>query len=117
MEQVGHTPHHFGKPVSILKFGEDNKVIADTAEWEKMILHPDVKHRKVVTFSIIGAFRRGKSFFLDYCLRYLYATVSSRTNTNCAEIYFKLPYSTLQSTTPTRVSAITKNGLEEPKNR
>lgn len=68
--------HPFGKPVNVLKFGEGNKVIVDNEELKKMFMHQDVKNRKVVVFSIIGAFRRGKSFFLDYCLRFLYANVS-----------------------------------------
>lgn len=72
-----HT-HPFGRPINILKFGEGNKVIVDNAELNKMFLHPDVKNRKVIVFSIIGAFRRGKSFFLDYCLRFLYANVSHK---------------------------------------
>jgi atlastin len=68
--------HPHGKSVNVLKFGEANKVIVDDAALNKMLLHPDVKNRKVVVFSIIGAFRKGKSFFLDYCLRFLYANVS-----------------------------------------
>lgn len=68
--------HPFGMPVNVLKFGEGNKVIVDNEELKKMFMHQDVKNRKVVVFSIIGAFRRGKSFFLDYCLRFLYANVS-----------------------------------------
>lgn len=74
--------HPFGNPVNVLKFGEGNKVIIDDPELEKMFLHADVKNRKVVVFSIIGAFRRGKSFFLDYCLRFLYATYPSIKNPN-----------------------------------
>ncbi|CRK90025.1 CLUMA_CG003750, isoform A [Clunio marinus] len=69
--------HPFGKPVNILKFGEGNRIIVDKEALEKSFLHPDVKNRKIVVFSIIGAFRRGKSFFLDYCLRFLYANYSS----------------------------------------
>lgn len=76
VEMSSEHTHPFGKPVNVLKFGEGNKVIIDNAELDKMFLHPDVKNRKVVVFSIIGAFRRGKSFFLDYCLRFLYANVS-----------------------------------------
>jgi atlastin len=69
--------HPFGKPANVLKFTDTKEVIIDKAELDKMFLHPDVKNRKVVVFSIIGAFRRGKSFFLDYCLRFLYANVSN----------------------------------------
>lgn len=65
-----------GNIVNVLKFGEHNQVIVDNAELDKMFSHPDVKDRKIMVFSIIGAFRTGKSFFLDYCLRYLYANVS-----------------------------------------
>jgi atlastin len=68
--------HPFGRAVNILKFTDTKKIIVDNAELDKMFLHPEVKNRKVVAFSIIGAFRRGKSFFLDYCLRFLYANVS-----------------------------------------
>lgn len=64
------------KTVQVLQFGGCNEVIIDDAELDEMFSHPDVKYRKIVVFSIIGAFRTGKSFFLDYCLRYLYATVS-----------------------------------------
>ena len=43
---------------------------------KEVLLHPDVQNRKVVVLSIVGAYRRGKSFFLNYCLRYLYGNVS-----------------------------------------
>jgi atlastin len=68
--------HPHGRSINVLKFGDESKILVDNAELDKMFLHPDVKNRKVVVFSIIGAFRRGKSFFLDYCLRFLYANVS-----------------------------------------
>jgi atlastin len=75
MASASHS-HPFGHPISVLKFGEGSKIIVENTELEKMFLHAEVKNRKVVVFSIIGAFRRGKSFFLDYCLRFLYANVS-----------------------------------------
>jgi Guanylate-binding protein, N-terminal domain len=75
MATNSHT-HPHGRPINILKFGEGKKIIVENAELDKMFLHPDVKNRKVVVVSIIGAFRRGKSFFLDYCLRFLYSNVS-----------------------------------------
>ncbi|KAG5673109.1 hypothetical protein PVAND_003183 [Polypedilum vanderplanki] len=49
-------------------------------ELEALLLHPEVVNRKIVLLSIVGAFRRGKSFFLDYCLRFLYANYASIKN-------------------------------------
>lgn len=72
-EMEGH-PH--GKSLTIHSIMKNGDVINDFGSIEKLLNHPDVRHRKIVLFSIIGAFRRGKSFFLDYCLRYLYANVS-----------------------------------------
>lgn len=60
----------------MLKFSENDQIIIEYETLEKMLLHEKVKHRKIVAISIIGAYRKGKSFFLDYCLRYLYAHVN-----------------------------------------
>ena len=35
----------------------------------------DLKNRQAVIFAIAGAFRKGKSFLLNLCLKYLYAQV------------------------------------------
>lgn len=66
-----------GEALNILKF-EKGKSVIDQKNL-KIFDHPDVKNRKIVAFSIIGAFRKGKSFFLNYCLRYMYANVSSKS--------------------------------------
>ncbi|KAL7021389.1 hypothetical protein ACKWTF_011856 [Chironomus riparius] len=39
----------------------------------KFILQDNVKNRDVVIVSVAGAFRKGKSFLLDFFLRYMYA--------------------------------------------
>ena len=64
------------KPITALKFSNENNAILNLTEINKMLNHSKVKDRKIVVFSIVGGFRKGKSFFLDYCLRYLYANVS-----------------------------------------
>jgi atlastin len=43
----------------------------------ELFLDPKLKDRQVVVISIVGAFRKGKSFLLNYVLRYLYAHVST----------------------------------------
>ena len=72
----GHVQHPSGKPESLLKFSSNNKVESNLEPITKLLQHKDLKDRKIVVFSIIGAFRKGKSYFLDYCLRYMYANVS-----------------------------------------
>lgn len=68
--------HAFGEPLNIIKFNDSLNLDFDQAKLDQLLLHPEVKDRKVVLISIVGAFRKGKSFFLDYCLRYMYANVS-----------------------------------------
>ena len=71
--------HQYGTPLNIMEFkknGDKTKVCIDVAVLESIFLHPEVENRKVVVVSIVGAFRKGKSFFMDYCLRFLYANVS-----------------------------------------
>ncbi|CAG9811378.1 unnamed protein product [Chironomus riparius] len=76
---MDHT-HPHGKPISILTFSDNKEVIVDNRELEKIFNHPEIQDRKVVILSLIGAFRGGKSFFLDYCLRFLYAHFPSINN-------------------------------------
>lgn len=65
----------YGEPLNVIKF-VNSTIEFDKAKLESLLLHPEVKNRKVVVLSIVGAFRKGKSFFLDYCLRFLYGNVS-----------------------------------------
>lgn len=67
--------HSHGEAVSILSFVERKMVTNDELR-ESILLHPEVINRKIVVVSIIGAFRKGKSFLMDYCLRFMYANVS-----------------------------------------
>lgn len=72
--------HPFGKPISVLSFTDNNGIHVDNKEIENIFSHPEIQDRKVVILSLIGAFRGGKSFFLDYCLRFLYAHFPSISN-------------------------------------
>lgn len=44
--------------------------------FKKNFTHDELDGRFIVVVSIVGAFRTGKSFLLDYILRFLYANVS-----------------------------------------
>jgi len=68
--------HPHGNAENILRFVNNNKISVNNEQLQKLFDHPEVRDRKIVVFSIIGAYRKGKSFFLDYCLRFLYAHVS-----------------------------------------
>lgn len=56
---------------SILKHFEENGEIL-----KKMFEHPEVKDRPIVVLTIAGTKKRGKSFFINNCLKFLYANVS-----------------------------------------
>ena len=69
-----------GEPVPIILFGNSkSKEKFEFSEKKLSIILNDkqVVDRKVAIISVVGAFRKGKSFLLDYFLRYLYANVSS----------------------------------------
>lgn len=68
--------HSYGRPLNIMSFTANQTIVVDDKAIEKIFLHPKVVDRKIVVVSIVGALRKGKSFFLDYCLRFMYANVS-----------------------------------------
>jgi atlastin len=66
--------HPYGQEKQIATFGDNVEVNYDAIN---VLLHPEIADRKVVVYSIVGVYRKGKSFFLSYCLRYLYANYKS----------------------------------------
>jgi atlastin len=64
------------RPIQIVKVDEEHhKFYLSEKELEEVLLNEDVRSRDVVIVSVAGAFRKGKSFILDFFLRYLYAKV------------------------------------------
>ncbi|KAL4648891.1 atlastin-3-like [Arapaima gigas] len=60
-------------PVQIVTVSkEDHAFSLDTDALERVLLAPEVRDKHVVVLSVAGAFRKGKSFILDFMLRYLY---------------------------------------------
>lgn len=64
-----------GQPVPIVLAEENHQFVLDEEALEKILLKDDIKDRNVVVVSVAGAFRKGKSFLLDFFLRYMKATV------------------------------------------
>jgi len=55
---------------------EEHSFTLDTEALERVLLAPEIRDKHVVVLSVAGAFRKGKSFLLDFMLRYMYRTVS-----------------------------------------
>jgi len=68
--------HPYGEPITVMKFSDAGEVVVDYEKLEKIFNQPEIQDRKIVILSLIGAFRGGKSYLLNYCLRFLYAHVS-----------------------------------------
>lgn len=67
------------RPIQIVKVDDElHKFYLSEEDLSRLMLQDHVRNRDVVIVSVAGAFRKGKSFMLDFFLRYLYANVSSR---------------------------------------
>ena len=64
-----------GHPVQIVKVQDDHTFELDEEKLDSILLQPHIHGKKVVVVSVAGAFRKGKSFLLDFFLRYLNAEV------------------------------------------
>lgn len=64
------------RPIQILLANEDEHSFElDAAALEKILLQDHLKDLHVVVVSVAGAFRKGKSFLLDFMLRYMHSQV------------------------------------------
>lgn len=63
------------RPIQIVTTRDDHTFVLDEDTLTEVLLQDHIKDRFVVVVSVAGAFRKGKSFLLDFFLRYLYARV------------------------------------------
>lgn len=64
------------RPVQIVVAKEDDHMFElDAAALEKILMQEHVRDLNVVVLSVAGAFRKGKSFLLDFMLRYMHCQV------------------------------------------
>lgn len=64
------------KGVQIVAARSDHTFELNLEALEDILLLDEVRDKKVVVLSVAGAFRKGKSFLLDFLLRYLNNGVS-----------------------------------------
>lgn len=60
-----------GEPVQIITTTDDHSFELNHEALDELLLNEDVRDKKVCVVSVAGAFRKGKSFLLDFMLRYL----------------------------------------------
>lgn len=73
--QTLDTSTNEGRPVQVVLAHPDHTFELDEEALSEILLHDDVKDRSVVVVSVAGAFRKGKSFLLDFFLRYMNSKV------------------------------------------
>lgn len=61
------------KPLQVVEAGEDHTFILNEDALTEILLQDSIKDRSVVVISVAGAFRKGKSFLLDFFLRFMYS--------------------------------------------
>ena len=61
------TPH----PIQIVLASKEHTFSLDEEALSQVLMKDEIKDRYVVVVSVAGAFRKGKSFILDFFLRYM----------------------------------------------
>uniref|UniRef100_A0A674AXW7 Atlastin GTPase 1 n=1 Tax=Salmo trutta TaxID=8032 RepID=A0A674AXW7_SALTR len=69
-------PDGRARPIQVLVVKEDHTFELDEAALSRILLAEEVHNREVVAISVAGAFRKGKSFLMDFMLRYMYSQAS-----------------------------------------
>lgn len=70
-------PDGKARPVQVLVVKDDHTFELDEAALNRILLAKDLRDREIVAISVAGAFRKGKSFLMDFMLRYMYNQVQS----------------------------------------
>jgi len=78
------------RPIQIVVAKSDHTFELDTESLECILLSDEVRDRKVVVVSVAGAFRKGKSFLLDFFIRYLNAAEADAEVNFCVVQLLKL---------------------------
>lgn len=66
--------------IQIVRATGNHQFELDDEALSEILLKNGVKDRTIVVISVAGAYRKGKSFILDFFLRYLYSKVKKSIN-------------------------------------
>ncbi|CAH0550585.1 unnamed protein product [Brassicogethes aeneus] len=77
-EDVSSKPH----AVQVVLANEDHTFSLDEEALKRVLLRDEVKDRYVCVVSVAGAFRHGKSFLLDFFLRFMRSKYELKQNTS-----------------------------------
>lgn len=77
-------------PVQVLIVKDDHSFELDEAALNRILLSEAVRDKEVVAVSVAGAFRKGKSFLMDFMLRYMYNQVGKGASSHWFEGTFTL---------------------------
>uniref|UniRef100_A0A8C8M9Q9 GB1/RHD3-type G domain-containing protein n=1 Tax=Oncorhynchus tshawytscha TaxID=74940 RepID=A0A8C8M9Q9_ONCTS len=69
-------PDGRARPIQVLVVKDDHTFELDEVALSRILLAEEVHNREVVAISVAGAFRKGKSFLMDFMLRYMYSQAS-----------------------------------------
>lgn len=68
--------YNLARPVQIVSHTENHSFQLELSNLKRILEADEIKNRDVVVVSIAGAFRKGKSFLLNFFIRYLEAQVT-----------------------------------------
>jgi len=64
-----------GRAVQVVSVNKDHTFSLNVEGLKRILMQDDVKDRQVVVVSVAGAFRKGKSFMLNFFIRFLQSKV------------------------------------------
>uniref|UniRef100_A0A158P650 GB1/RHD3-type G domain-containing protein n=1 Tax=Angiostrongylus cantonensis TaxID=6313 RepID=A0A158P650_ANGCA len=82
-DQAEH--RHKIRPVQVLAPSSSSGFRLNESALSSVLAHSAIGNKKVVIVSVVGAFRKGKSFLLNFFLEYLYSLQKSQQNDEALE--------------------------------